>query len=74
MKKATATSQGSNRFTDSPGGAGGAETMREPAEIMAVTTSTDGSCALANISRRNKSRLPPMNAPKPPDCLARRTR
>jgi hypothetical protein len=39
MKKATATSHGTNRFTVSPAGTGGAEAMLEPAEIMLVTTS-----------------------------------
>jgi len=34
MKKATATSQGNNRFTDLPGAAGGAETALEWAGII----------------------------------------
>src|ERR1044071_8404600 len=34
MKKATATSQGNNRFTDAPGAAGGTETELEWAGII----------------------------------------
>ena len=34
MKKATATSQGNNRFTDLPGAAGGTETALEWAGII----------------------------------------
>jgi hypothetical protein len=42
MKKATATSHGNNRFTDSPGAAGGAETTLELAGLILVTDDIAG--------------------------------
>ena len=48
MKKATATSHGNNRFTDSPGIAGDAETTLELAEIILVANSISDVRDLAN--------------------------
>jgi hypothetical protein len=48
MKKATATSHGNNRFTDSPGAMGGAETTLELAGTILVTDSIAGLGELAN--------------------------
>src|SRR5277367_6468981 len=42
MKKATATSHGNNRFTDSPGAAGGAEIRLELAGLILVTDGIGG--------------------------------
>ena len=46
MKKTTATSQGSNRFTDSPGAAVGVKTMLELAGLIRVTDGIAGLCDL----------------------------
>jgi hypothetical protein len=48
MKNATATSHGSNRFTDSPGAAGGAVAAFELAGIIFATRSIAGLGARAN--------------------------
>jgi hypothetical protein len=52
MKKATATSQGSSCFTDSPGAAGAAEFVLELVGIILVTISIAGCCSLANDAVR----------------------
>jgi hypothetical protein len=48
MKKATATSQGSNRFTDSPGGAEGGDSLLELAGIILMADSISGLRVFAN--------------------------
>jgi hypothetical protein len=48
MKKATATSQGSNRFTDSPGDVAGGDSVLELAGIILVADSISGLRVFAN--------------------------
>src|ERR1035438_2398735 len=48
MKNATATSQGSNRFTDSPGGVEGGNSLLELAGIILVADSISGLRVFAN--------------------------